>query len=407
MARLLSSLKRRLNPPSGETTRMAELTPDSKPVGRVLLSYATRVWEELLAGKGIHNRHPAAWHNFQTARTFLDLGFAVDVVWYNNARLRPSREYDAVYDVGHALERLSARVSPNTLRIYSPDFAHWTAQNSRTLARVSALRERRGIVLDPGRIVPMQRSAESAQRMLFRGGPWSQKTYAHVEAPIHLLPQFTGQLLASAPERREDVRHRFIWLSGGGMVHKGLDLVLDAFARNPQLELDVFGNVEGEQRFFEAYRHELTELPNIRLRGFVDTAGSDFAEAVSRAVAIVHPSCCEVTCTAVIAGMAGGLIPIATASTDIELDGLGVEVRDDTVEAVEAALLTASSMPTPELAAMSEAAREAAMTRYGRERFLDGLRSTLSELLGVERAPVWDEPESLRVPEIRIVQAPT
>jgi hypothetical protein len=86
---------------------------------------------------------------------------------------------------------------------------------------------------------------------------------------------------------------------------------------------------------------------------------------------------------------------------------VGVEVRDDTVEAVEAALLTASSMPTRELAAMSEAAREAAMTRYGRERFLDGLRSTLSGLLGVERAPVWDEPESLRVPGIRIVQAPT
>jgi hypothetical protein len=43
MARLLRSLKRRLNPPSDETTRMAELTPDSKPVGRVLLSYATRV----------------------------------------------------------------------------------------------------------------------------------------------------------------------------------------------------------------------------------------------------------------------------------------------------------------------------------------------------------------------------
>ena len=124
-------------------------------------------------------------------------------------------------------------------------------------------------------------------------------------------------------------------------------------------------------------------------------------------MALVHPSCCEVTCTAVIAGMAGGLITIATASTDIELDGLCLEVRDDTVEAVEAALLTATSMPTQELAAMSEAARAAAMTRYGRDRFLDGLRGTLSELLGVAPAPVWDEPESLRVPGIRIVQAPT
>jgi hypothetical protein len=230
---------------------MAELSPGTPPVGRVLLSYATRIWEELAAGKPIHNRHPVAWHNFQVARAFLDLGFAVDVIWFNNTSFRPRRDYDVVFDVAYALERLHQVVGDGPVRIYYPDFAHWTEHNSRLLARVAGLRARRGVVLRPKRIAPMQRAAESANHMLCRGGPWSLATYDHVEAPVHRLASMTGQLLPEPPVRQGDVRRRFIWLSGAGPVHKGLDLTLEAFARNPELELDVFGAVREDEAFCE------------------------------------------------------------------------------------------------------------------------------------------------------------
>jgi hypothetical protein len=390
---------------------MAELSPGTRPVGRVLLSYATRIWEELAAGKGIHNRHPVAWHNFQVARALLDLGFAVDVIWFNNSRFRPRHEYDVVFDVAYALERLSRVVGNQPVRIYYPDFAHWTVHNSRLLARVAQLRERRGVVLRPGRIAPVQRAAESADHMLCRGGPWSVQTYDHVDAPILRLNSMTGQLLSEPPVRREDVRHRFIWLSGSGLVHKGLDLTLEAFARNPDLELEVFGNVREDKEFFECYLRELTELPNVRLRGWIDPAGEEFAEFASRAVGIVHPSASEMSCTAVMAGMAAGLIPVATASTDIELADFGVEVAGDSVDAVENALREVVNKPPGELDDMSQAARAAIFGRYGRDRFLASFRAALLDILNVSPpagwAAPWDPAADVEVPEIRIRPAPT
>lgn len=390
---------------------MAELSPAGTPVGRVLLSYATLTWEALARGEGILGRHPVAWHNYQVARAFLDLGFSVDVVWHNYDRLRPRRRYDVVFDVAYALDRLHSVIGDGPLRIYYPDFAHWTEHNSRSLARLAALRERRGVVLRPKRIAPIQDAAETAQHLLCRGGPWSRGTYRHVSAPIHRLDAMTGPLLPEPPKRKDDVRHRFIWLSGGGMTHKGFDLVLEAFARNPNLELDVFGDVQREEAFCKAYSHELNELSNIRLLGWINPASPEFAEAASRAVAIVHPSASEMCCTAVIAGMAAGLIPVATRSTDIELDGLGVEIDGDSVDAVEQALLSVVDKSQRDLDIMSEAARHAAMTRYGRDKFVASFREVLPEILGVSAPAVWERPwnpdEDPRVPHIRICRAPT
>lgn len=390
---------------------MAELTPDRSPVGRVLLSYATLAWEALERGEGILGRHPVAWHNYQVARAFLDLGFSVDVIWHSDARFRPRHSYDIMFDVAYALDRLHSVIGDGPLRIYYPDFAHWTKHNSRSLARVAALRERRGVVLRPKRIAPVQDAAETAQHLLCRGGSWSRGTYDHVPAPIHRLDAMTGPLLPEPPERKDDVRHRFIWLSGGGMTHKGLDLVLEAFARNPHLELDVFGDVQREEAFCEAYSHELNELPNIRLMGWINPASPEFAAAASRAVAIVHPSASEMCCTAVIAGMAAGLVPVATRSTDIELEGLGIEVQGDSVDAVEQALLTVAEKPRDEVEALSRAARNASMTHYGRDKFIASFRKVLPEILGVSPSPDWARPwnpdDDPRVPNIRICKAPS
>jgi hypothetical protein len=65
------------------------------------------------------------------------------------------------------------------------------------------------------------------------------------------------------------------------------------------------------------------------------------------------------SCTAVMAGMAAGLIPVATASTDIELGDFGVEVAGDTVEAVDDAVRAVANMSPGELHDMSRAARAA------------------------------------------------
>ena len=61
-------------------------------------------------------------------------------------------------------------------------------------------------------------------------------------------------------------------------MHKGLDLVLEAFARMPELHLTVCGPIHEEPAFEAAFRRELYETPNIETLGWVDIASPAFAE---------------------------------------------------------------------------------------------------------------------------------
>jgi uncharacterized protein with von Willebrand factor type A (vWA) domain len=102
---------------------------------------------------------------------------------------------------------------------------------------------------------------------------------------------------------------------------------------------------------------------------------------------------------------------VTTASTDIELEDFGVEVEGDTVGAVEDAVRAVANKSPGELDEMSQAARAAVFSRYGRDRFLASFRSALVKDLKVTPPPEWDAPwdpaAAIDVPEIRIRPAPT
>ena len=73
-------------------------------------------------------------------------------------------------------------------------------------------------------------------------------------------------------------RGRFLWIGSQGLVHKGLDLVLEAFARMPDLHLTVCGPIREEPAFEAAFRRELYATPNIETLGWVDIASPAFAD---------------------------------------------------------------------------------------------------------------------------------
>ena len=105
-------------------------------------------------------------------------------------------------------------------------------------------------------------------------------------------------------------RTRFLWIGSRGLVHKGLDLVLEAFARMPEVHLTVCGPIHEEPAFEAAFRRELYETPNIETLGWVDIASPAFAELLKRTVALVYPSAAEACCGTVVNSMQAGLIPV-------------------------------------------------------------------------------------------------
>ena len=64
------------------------------------------------------------------------------------------------------------------------------------------------------------------------------------------------------------------------MVHKGLNLVLEAFSQLPDYNLIVCGPVEKDKDFENAYFKELYQLPNIKTLGFVALDSKDFLDTI-------------------------------------------------------------------------------------------------------------------------------
>jgi len=373
MRRIGKAIRRRITPDrqSDPTHQPIKLIPEGPAIGRVLMSYATKVYNDILQGKPLDKTHVSAWQNFQISRAFLDLGFEVEVFHFEDARYRPEDKFDVVVDIMSNLGRLADSQSYEAIKILYPTFAHWTVHNLRSYQRHRAIAERRGVAIAPKRLVVPNDSVERSDHVLCKGGDFGRSTYAYTETPVTPVNQLRPHAIDEFIERKPDrCRKNFVWIGGSSAVHKGLDLVLEAFTQMPGLKLTVIGNVPDEKRFCAVYRKELFEAPNINVAGWVDTLSPRFREICENSVAIIAPSATELGCGSVIAGMMNGLVPIVSEGTDVDVSGFGILLEKDTVPCVRSAVEQLSASSAADLRVFSGAAREASQLRYGSDLFL-------------------------------------
>jgi len=176
-------------------------------------------------------------------------------------------------------------------------------------------------------------------------------------------------------------RTRFLWFGSHGLVHKGLDLVLEAFAQMPELSLTVVGPVQAEPDFIEAYQRELA-LPNVHVLGWLDTRSPQFGELLATHVGIVYPSCSEGGGGSVITCLHGGLIPVVTREASVDVEDFGTELPEASVGAIVASVQDLAVRPVAELATRSRVAWEFARRRHTRESFEAAYRRFVSKVLG-------------------------
>ncbi len=138
-------------------------------------------------------------------------------------------------------------------------------------------------------------------------------------------------------------------------MHKGLDLVLDAFADMPDLELTVCGRPEKEDDFYRLYHRELRELPNIRHAGWMDMTSPAFVEIARTHAAIIYPSSAEGGAGSVLHAMHAGMVPITTWESSVDLGDFGVPIARGDVESVKAAARAFASLPAAEVALRARA----------------------------------------------------
>jgi glycosyltransferase involved in cell wall biosynthesis len=349
--------------------RFISLAPVVDEKGKVLLSYLVKPFIVNINAPDFSS-HSNYWECFQIAQTFLNFGFRVDVInWYDKTFI-PKKDYAYIIDIHSNLERLFPYLSKDCKKILHVTGSHWLFQNYSEYKRLLDLQKRKNKTLLPVRVAPPGFGIEYADYISIIGNKFTKSTFAYSKKTLTQIPLSSTSLYPS-PENKvfNKVRNNYLWIGSSGMVHKGLDLVLEAFSEMPEYQLTVCGPVKNEKDFNTLYFKELYQTKNINCVDWIDTASKEFEGIINSCIGLVYPSCSEGQAGSVINCMQAGLIPIVSFQSGVDVDDFGTILRDCTIEEIKQAVRNLSSQPDTILQDKSRRTWEYARQNHSRERF--------------------------------------
>jgi len=355
MSRISNAIIRRLKHYGFNIKREAEadwktvtLNPKGTPKGRVLVSY---IIEPFLLPKGnpIPNSHTHYWESIAITNAFLKRGYTVDIISYRNMHFTAKKKYNYFLGARTNFESISKQLNTDCVKVCHMDTAHWITNNAATYNRLLAARERKQLITGR-RLVERNAALEHADLITVLGNKFTIDSYSYANVPTHRIRISTPEKY-DWPEQRDykQTRNRFLWFGSIGFVHKGLDLVLEAIANIPEAHLTICGPIDSDPNFKVAYEKELYHTPNIDTIGWVDVSGEQFRDILSNTVSTLFPSCSEGGGGSTISCMHGGLIPIVTYESSVDIGEFGVLIQEGNVKAVEQAIRTILAMSDEEL----------------------------------------------------------
>lgn len=363
--------------------RVLHFAPKGIARGNVLISYITLPYLNL--NEQTRDAHSNRWESMNMVEAFVERGYQVDLIDITNTTFVPKKKYDFFVDNYHHMERLAPLLDPDCIKIFHATTSHWEFNNAAEQKRFEDLFKRRGARLIPDRPLPANRAIEVCDRATLLGNEVTEQTYAFAGKEITRIPISTTHTYPSpAPKDFEKIRKNFIWFGGAGVIHKGLDLVVEAFAQMPECTLTICGKIQGEKDFLNIYAKELA-LPNIHIAGFMDPASETFKKICTESVALVYPSCAEGQAGSVVLTMHAGLIPIVSRESGVSVDPFGVTLQHNTIEEIVTAVQTLAALSPNELRDRATATWEHARAQYTRDTFAKAYRAFVDMLVSKDR----------------------
>ena len=363
---------------------LVTLNPANKSDKNVLLSYITYPFRKKLDDPSFYT-HTNPWECLQIANTWIKCGYNVDIIDWDNSTFLPKKNYSVFIGIHSNMERLAPILGKKCKKILHITGAHWRFQNDAENKRLKALKERKGITLQPRRQVFPSLGIEYADCATILGNTFTQGTFTYSGKPLYPIPLSTTVQFPFFENKEFDkIRKNFLWFGSSGMVHKGLDLVLDTFSELPEYHLTVCGPVKQESDFEKAYYKELYNTPNIRTLGLINIRSNQFLNVVKENVALIFPSCSEGQSGSVITCLHAGLIPIISYESGVEIDDFGIPLKKCSIDEIKDSIKTVSNFSEDELKTMSNNARQYARTHHTHEKFAERYDKFVNEMISEE-----------------------
>ncbi|GEM_PF-557724 len=341
----------------------------------VLICYITDPFRQ-----GATLSHTNMAESLQIAEAFQALGYNCDIMNHDSGRKASYDKYDIIFGFGEVFKKSFYFSGKDIKRIYYGTGKHPYFSNAATIKRGLEVKAKKGrFLIESLRLVRedylLQTTAVDA--LMIVGGEKEAATYRkYTNLPIYNIDVsfFKVQDPAEIVKGKDfsQAKKHFLFFSGGGLIHKGLDLLLEAFAKADDLHLHICASIDAESRFQEAYRHELYDNERIHTYGFISVESETFKKLLHECAFVILPSCSEGKPTSVINAVGnGGLIPMLTDAASIDLEALTIPISGLSVTAITQSLNRAQSFTDDELREMSAqigelVSQECTIENYGR-----------------------------------------
>ena len=358
------------------------LDPAQPPRGRALVSFvAGSLPADAARGRSLWFNPNGA--SLEIVRALNELGFVVDMVSFNDTDFRPTRPYDvfighASYNFRQIVEALPAHVP----RAYYSTGSYWRFFNSENAKRYDRFCERNGMKRESveTRREPLDQDYSlSITDLLICMGPETAKTFAPSGvkqiAEINNAAYLDANLSGLTRDYSRASKH-FIYYGGAGNIVKGLDLLIEAFAAEPDCHLHLYTPLEEEM--IQAYRRELS-APNIHYSFHLRFWPGRVRELLKSCAFSVQCGFTTGQTTSMIASMGYGLVPVMNRDASIQTPCVLIE--DNTVAAIRSAIRQASQLPPDAIALLSNEVKKAFADNHTPDAFRNGIKKAVVGLL--------------------------
>jgi glycosyltransferase involved in cell wall biosynthesis len=321
------------------------------------------------------------------AETLQDMGFDVDVIDNADVTYRSDETYDLVLVHGGVnFESLLRNLLGDAKLVYFSTGSHWAFHNEAEVRRFADLRARRGIDLPLDRYIRHSEARANvlADQIVCLGNESARETYARYPSVIALNNAASPDKFYGMLSKDFDAgRRRFLYFGSVGNVHKGLDLLLEAFT-GLDADLYICGTMEPE--FRTAFARELA-LPTVHDMCWVELRSATFYELMSACNCAILPSASEGQPGGIVECMHRGLIPIVSRETHVDVRDHGIVLPDCSVGSIRAVVTEVMARPASWHEAASAGTYQEAITDFTPEVFHSRFRDAMEAVLEAPGKP--------------------
>jgi hypothetical protein len=328
--------------------------------------------------------HQSHWQVRGIARILGSFEFNVDVIDYDN-RSYQGANYDLILEIHPGLTPTADRcAAPAAIRIAYMTGSDHEFSNIAERNRLDRLYSRRGVRLRARRhVAPFPPGLlRSYDGVCAIGNDTAAKTYSpHGLRSVYRIPNTGHPFLRPLANKRKSSA-AFVFLASSGQVYKGLDLLLEVFARNPHLTLWVCSSFRRELDFCAAYWRQLFFTKNIKPVGFIDIQSQQFARIATECAYAILPSCAEAMSGSLLTAMSAGIIPVATSQCDLA-PGEYVPLPEASPESIEGIVRELSTRSAEWVGNFSSHVTQAIEEHYTAAAFTESIRAALSSTVAL------------------------